>query len=271
MKKVKSYYNEHISQEDKRLDEHVFEIPATYKYIDRYLKPGDKVLDIACGTGRYAAGLLERGYLLGINDLSDKNMELALQRVGNHPNLIHTSISNALCTDIWSRETWDAVLVLGPLYHMPNRLQRIRLLGKTKSSVKTGGFVFLAFMSRSAALLHGLKNNPAGKTATNGPLRLWTEGRDDGYAVDTEWFNIAYFSHPDEINPMVREAGLKPLHLVGVEGIFGGQMELYHRLDACHQKKWMRFILDHGEDIQMVHQAKHLLSVCQNRSEKKIQ
>lgn len=271
MNQVKAYYNKHVVQEDKRLDENVFELPVTFRYLDRYLKPGDKVLDVACGTGRYAEKLLKRGCLLGLNDLSDKNMELALKRVGNHPNLIHASVSNALDADIWTRESWDAILILGPLYHLPAKTNRLEILRKAKGSVKKDGFVFLAFMNRSAALLYGLKNNPSGIQVANGALKLWTTGADEEFVEGTEWFTQAYFSHPEEISPLVVEAGLKPLHLAGVEGIFGENMELYYRLDTSLQQQWMKFILDYAEDIHMIQHAKHLLSVCQNISERRIQ
>jgi len=80
----------------------------------------------------------------------------------------------------------------------------------------------------------------------------------------TEWFTSAYFSFPEEINALVSAAGLNLLHLVGVEGIFGENMELFHALDTSLKRKWMKFIMDHGEDIHMVHSSKHFLCVCQN-------
>jgi S-adenosylmethionine-dependent methyltransferase len=262
--KVKAYYNKHVAQEDNRLSENVFELPVTFRYLDRYLRPGDLVLDAACGTGRYAQRLLEKGCLLGLNDLSDKNMELALKRTGNHPNLIHSSVADVLSSDIWTREAWDAILLLGPMYHLPDRNERLELPRKVSVTLKKGGIVFLAFMSRSAALLYGLKNNPAGIQKANGTLKLWATGTDEAFVEGTEWFTHAYFSHPEEIDPLVVEAGLKPLHLDGVEGIFGGNMELYHKLDTGMQQQWMKFNLDHVEDAHLIQHAKHLLSVCQN-------
>ncbi len=57
---VREYYEKHVSEEDRRLDENVFEIPLTMQYIERYLQPGSKILDIACGTGKYAGLLLAK-------------------------------------------------------------------------------------------------------------------------------------------------------------------------------------------------------------------
>ena len=214
MNRVKQYYEHHIYQEDKRLEYNIFEIPVTFRYIEKYLKAGDKILDIACGTGNYAEKLLSKGYLLGLNDLSEKNMELTLKRTGDHPNLIHSSVSDALDADIWGKEIWDAVLILGPLYHLTDVRSRLRLLEMAGNYVRTGGYIYLAFMSRTAALKYGLKNNPEGISKPGGARKLWRKGTDDNFVEGTEWFTNSYFSFPEEIRPLVTAAGLDLLHLV---------------------------------------------------------
>jgi len=262
MRRVKEYYDTHVAFEDRRLDKNVFELPVTFRYIDKYIRPGDNVLDVACGTGKYALQLLERGVRLGLNDLSDKNMELTMQRVGSHPNLIHTATSNALYSDIWDRELWDAILILGPLYHMTERSDRVRILKRARHALKKEGHLFLGFMSRTAGLLYGVKNNPEGIQKSFGALQFWYTGTDDQFIEATKWFINAYFSFPEEIEPLVREAGLEPLHLAGIEGIFGENMELFHGLDDTLKQDWMNFIIDHCEDIHMIQTSKHHLCVC---------
>jgi len=74
--KVRNYYNEHVKEEDARLDEHSFEIPVTLHFLKKYLKPGNHLFDVACGTGRIAKVLLNKGYFMGLNDLSDNNVKL---------------------------------------------------------------------------------------------------------------------------------------------------------------------------------------------------
>ena len=220
------------------------------------------MLDIASGTGRYAGELLERECRVGLNDLSEKNMALTRRRLGHDSRILHTEVSNALDADIWERETWDAILLLGPIYHMSSRKNRLALLQRAAQHVKKGGHVFTAFMSRTAALLYGLKHNPAGIRNPSGAWQFWETGTDEAFVEATEWFVNAYFSLPGEIDPLVKEAGLVPLHLAGIEGVFGENMELFHRLDKELKKEWTDFILTHCEDIHMVHASKHLLSVA---------
>lgn len=263
MNEVKRYYNNHIFYEDKRLKESPFEIPITLKYIEKYLNPGDKILDIACGTGTYAEILLKKGYQLGLNDLSENNMKLTLKKVKNHPNILQSAVSNALDSDMWEKELWDAVLILGPLYHLTKKEERLQILSNAKKYTKQGGFIFSAFMSRTAAMLYGLKNNPSGIHKDMGTSKLWKTGTDDNFVEGTEWFTNTYFSFAEDINPFIEEAGLKPLHLIGIEGLFGENMQLYNELQPDLKKPWFNFILDHCEDRHLVNYSKHYLSVSQ--------
>ncbi|MFO7842898.1 MAG: class I SAM-dependent methyltransferase [Bacteroidales bacterium] len=264
MNRVKEYYNTHSFFEDKRLDENEFEIPLTLKYIERYVKPGSKILDIACGTGNYAEKLLKKGYVLGLNDLSEQNMKLTRQKIKNNSNVIHLSVSDALNADIWEKETWDAILILGPLYHLTEKKNRLKMLQIAKKHVKKNGYIYSAFMSRTAAMLYGLKKNPEGIQEKQGAVSLWKTGADKNFVEGTEWFTNAYFSFPEEINPLISEAGLKPLHLIGIEGVFGENMQLYKNLTPIIKKKWFNFISHHCEDKHMLNYSKHYLSVSKN-------
>jgi hypothetical protein len=119
-------------------------------------------------------------------------------------------------------------------------------------------------MSRMAALLYGLKNNPEGIKDPEGVIKLWSTGTDETFVEGTRWFTNAYFSFPEEIHPLMNEAGLKPLHLAGIEGIFGEHMDLFHNMEDDLQRKWMDFVIERCEERHMVYSSKHLLSVCIN-------
>ncbi len=260
---VRRYYNEHMRDEDRRLDNHPFEIPVMMHYLHHYLEPGARILDVACGTGRIAGLLLNQGYKVGLNDLSDENIKLVRKRIGDHPNALFIERSDALESKIWEKTSWDCIFILGPLYHMISIKKRLKVLGLAVAHLKSGGFVFSSFMTRTGALIYGLKNNPKGILYPDGAQKLWKTGTDDTFVEATEWFTNAYFAHPDEVNPLVEKAGLKPLHLAGAEGPFGERFELYHQLDHHLQNEWMKFVIEHAEDKHMMNLAKHLLSVAQ--------
>ncbi len=260
---VREYYNKHVEDEDSRLDNHPFEIPVMMEFVNRYLKKGDRLYDVACGTGRIAGVLLDKGFMMGLNDLSDKNIELVKQRAGDHPGVLFIKRGDAMERKTWDKGEWDGILMLGPMYHLISKENRSRMLELAFAHLKPGGYLFSAFMTRVGALVYGLKNNPKGILYPDGAKKLWETGSDESFVEATEWFTDAYFSHPEEINPLIEQAGLKPLHLAGVEGIFGERFELYHKLDEELQNRWMDFIIGHCEDSRMLQNAKHLLSIAQ--------
>lgn len=258
---VRNYYNEHVNEEDQRLNQHPFELPVMMRFIKKYLNPGNYIFDVACGTGRIAQKLLKKGYFMGLNDISDENIRLCRERLGNNRNILFISRSDALESTDWSREKWDCIFILGPLYHMVSKEKRLKILKLAKEHVKPGGYVFSSFMTRIGALVYGLKNNPDGIRYPDGAKKLWETGTDDKFVEATEWFTHAYFAHPEEVNPLIKKAGLIPLHLAGAEGIFGERFELYHEMDDELKQPWMDFVVENCEDEHMVHNAKHLLSI----------
>lgn len=260
---VRAYYNKHVEDEDRRLDKHPFEIPLIMHFADRYLTPGDYIFDVACGTGRIANQLLDKGYFMGLNDISDKNVELVKKRLGTNRNILFIERADALESKNWGKDPWDSIFIFGPLYHLTSRERRLKVLKMAKENVKPGGYIFSSFMTRIGALVFGLKNNPEGIRFKEGAEKLWNTGSDDRFIEATEWFTNAWFTHPEEVNPLIEEAGLQPLHLAGTEGVFGERFELYHGLDEDLKKPWMDFVIDHCEDMHMVQNAKHLLSVSQ--------
>lgn len=260
--KVKEYYDTHYKDEDRRLDDQPFEIPVMMHFIEKYLSGGQYIFDSACGTGRIAEIMLEKGFKMGLNDLSDCNVELSNKRLSKYENLLFCNQADAVNSEDWKRESWDAIFILGPLYHLINRENRLKVLRLAAGSVKKGGYVFSSFMTRTSAMVFGLKDNPEGILQPMGVNELWATGTDENFVMGTEWFENGYFSNPVEINPLITEAGLTPLHLAGAEGIFGERLELYHNLPENLKKPWMDFVIGHCEDPNMVNLSKHLLSVA---------
>lgn len=263
LKDVKAYYNTHVEEEDRRLDNHPFEVPVTMHFVKKYLTPGASVFDVACGTGRIGKLLLDHGYFVGLNDLSYKNMELVRERLDSHRNLIFTESSDALESEQWENKSWDCIFILGPLYHMISKENRLKMLKRAYDNLKPGGFLFSSFMTRTGAMVYGVKHNPEGILYPDGAKKLWETGTDNRFVEDTEYFTNAYFSHPEEIKPLLESVGLKPLHLAGAEGIFGERFELFHQLKEDLKDKWIQFIIENCEDNHLVQQSKHLLSIAQ--------
>ena len=77
---VKKFYDETVNNEWERLDHHKVEFELSKRYMNRYIKPNDKVLDLGGGPGKYSLYLAERGCDVTLADLSPKNVDFALKK-----------------------------------------------------------------------------------------------------------------------------------------------------------------------------------------------
>jgi SAM-dependent methyltransferase len=115
------------------------EFERTKDILGRYLPPAPAVIaDIGGGPGRYALWLAERGYRVYHRDLVGLHVQQLRDALAAHPNAaIDTAIGDARQLDLPDAAV-DAVLLLGPLYHLPRRRDRVQVLTEAKRIVRPG-------------------------------------------------------------------------------------------------------------------------------------
>ena len=94
------------------------EFLTNVRYIERYLTPGSKILDIGAGAGEYSLYFSRRGYAVSALELADRNLE-AFRRKLTPGDTVDLAQGNALDLSRYENDSFDIVLVLGPLYHVP--------------------------------------------------------------------------------------------------------------------------------------------------------
>ncbi len=119
----------------------------------------------------------------------------------------------------WPDGSVDAVLLLGPLYHLTEREDRVGALREAARVIRPGGSVIAAAISRFAStydgLFRGRLDEPDFEEIVERDLR---DGQHRNPTRHPEWFTTAYFHLPDELADEVRAAGLSLLELVAIEG-----------------------------------------------------
>jgi SAM-dependent methyltransferase len=190
------------------------EFARTKELLERFLPPAPAlVLDVGGGPGVYAAWLVEQGYRVHLVDPVPLHVEQAHTRGGFTAEL--GDARNLTCED----ESFDAVLLLGPLYHLPDGADRLRALSEATRVVRPSGVVAVAAISRFASLLDGLLTgdlaDPAFRAIVEGDL---ADGRHRNPDGRVEWFTTAFFHHPDELRAELVESGLELEGVFGIEG-----------------------------------------------------
>ena len=193
----------------------------TRELLARYLPPAPAtVLDVGGGAGVYALPLAREGYSVHLIDA----VPLHVEQASEASNLQQDSpLASAQVGDarrlVWDDNSVDAVLLLGPLYHLTSREERLHALQEAYRVVRPGGVVTAAAISRFAStyagLFGGFLEDPRFEEIVERDVR---EGQHRNPTGRTEWFTTAYFHLPEELSNEATEAGFLVEALVGIEG-----------------------------------------------------
>jgi ubiquinone/menaquinone biosynthesis C-methylase UbiE len=121
------------------------------------LPPSSSTLDIGGAAGVYALWLARQGHEVHLVDPVPHHVEQARQASeaqATYP-LASCTIGDARNVEYADRSA-DAVLLLGPLYHLTERAERLKALREAHRVLRPGGLVFAVTISRFASLLSGM-------------------------------------------------------------------------------------------------------------------
>jgi len=198
------------------------EFVRTMELLERFLPPPpQRILDVGGGTGIYAARLAKSGYQVHLVDLMERHINEATARAALQPAHSFSAAVGDARQLLENDQSYDAVLLLGPLYHLVERSDRLRALREARRVVRPSGLVVAATISRFASLFDGLKRNllsdPEFRPIVEQDL-LDGQHRNADPAGRPEFFTTAYFHHPGEIAEEFEEADLRVDGLFGIEG-----------------------------------------------------
>lgn len=146
---IEKHYNKH--PEDLRLLRRhgIVEFEVTMHHLRRFLKQGQRVLDIGAGTGRYTSALMAEGYQVKAVELVQRNIDVFLKREPTADVVRGDARDMAFIAD----DTADVTLLLGPLYHLMGEEEKLKALNEAKRITKPGGVIFVAYLMNEYSIL----------------------------------------------------------------------------------------------------------------------
>jgi len=178
------------------------------------------VLDVGGGPGAHARWLAARGYEVHLIDPVPLHVEQAREASAAQP---AAPIAGVVLGDARTLDradaSVDAVLLLGPLYHLQRREERLEALREARRVLRTPGVAIVAAISRYASaldgLFRGLLADPGFAMIVDGDL---AHGRHENPTGHPEYFTTAYFHAPGELEEEIVASGLRHETTMAVEG-----------------------------------------------------
>jgi ubiquinone/menaquinone biosynthesis C-methylase UbiE len=226
------------------------EFLRTQHLLSRYLPQAPvRVLDVGGGAGVHALPLAKHGYEVSLIDPVPLHVEQAQQ----------ASLRNAEVGDAralrWPEASFDAVLLLGPLYHLPKQSDRLTALREAWRVLRPGGVVFAAAISRFASTLDGLRE---GWFCESGYVQSLDQTLREG-----ERQNPAAYTHrPEELQHEVEAAGFGIEALVAVEGPSGMMSDLdEHLADSTRRDKLLAVLQKIEGETSLLGASPHVIVI----------
>ena len=219
MSELLSYYQNY--DEGNRLEKtrwQKFEFKTTLEVLEPYLAGAENLLELGAAAGKYSLHYAAQGLQVTAVDIVPEHIEqleqnaavLGLQNVQAFTADASRGIS---CP----AESFDAVLCLGPYYHLREKQKRLACLQECARLLKPGGILALAYINRFSAIPYYFKAH----VPLTAELLEELLGEDYTFASGVDNFlDIGHFSTPEQVLSEVTQTSLQVVDHIGVDGIY---------------------------------------------------
>ena len=227
------------------------EFLTTVRYIEKYLTPGAKILDVGAGAGEYSFYFARNGYHVSALELADANIA-AFRAKMTDDDSVDLVQGNAIDLSRYDSNSFDIVLLFGPLYHLHEEADRLQCIEEAKRVCKPGGKIFFAFISNDMVIL--TMQQCQDDYLMNGDYNKETFRLDDFPFV---------FHTPDHCRELLRKAGIQICHEVASDGASELLQDLVNGLDEASYRQYLRYHFYICEKPEFLGMSNHLLFVGQ--------
>jgi ubiquinone/menaquinone biosynthesis C-methylase UbiE len=261
---IEGHYQQAVEAERLAVEQGELERLRTQQILARELpSPPAVIFDVGGAAGVYAIPLAQQGYQVHLIDPVGLHLEQARARAeAAGVALASIARGDARKLDV-PTGTADAALLLGPLYHLTERSDRLLAIREAQRILKPGGILFAAGVSHFASLIDGLSRgffkDPVFRKIVAGDL---TSGQHRNPTENVHYFTTAFFHRPEELEAEIGEAGFEEVRVLAVEGPIWSAAQFSQAWgDPVQRGDLMKFLCLVEREPSVVGASAHLLAV----------
>lgn len=248
-----TYYNKF--NEDKRLTHRhgIVEFNTTIKYILDILKTLDnpKIIDVGAGTGKYSIYLNDLGYDVTAVELVKHN----LMTLKSKNKDIKSYLGNATNLSKFSDNSFDMVLLFGPLYHLITTEEKLKALKEAKRIVKNGGYILISYyMNEYAIITHGFKDNNILSAIKNNEV-------DNSFHITPKKTDLYSMVRLEDINYLKDELNLTRVKILSQDGPSDYIRKIINKMDDETFNIYLKYHLSTCERRELLGASSHVLDI----------
>lgn len=252
-KQLIEYYNKF--NEDKRLNSRhgQVEFITTLRYIHEFIKDieSPKIIEVGAGCGRYSITLANEGYDVTAVELVKHNLRV----IEKNSKLVKTYQGNAIDLSAFQDESFDLVLLLGPMYHLCNEEDKIKALNEAKRIVKRNGIIMVAYcMNDYAVLTYAFKENHILECIDQHMLS------EDFHCLEKATDLYSYV-RLDDITRFNQLSNLKRIKIITPDGSSNYIRQILNKMSEEEFQIYLKYHLSTCERQDMIGAAAHTLDI----------
>lgn len=253
-KYIIEYYNRYDEENRLERKHQKIEFLTTVKYVEQYLKEGNRILEVGAGTGRYSLYFARKNYQVDSLELVKHNIDIFKSKLIKD-DTVTINQGNALNLDMYQDNTFDVTLVLGPMYHMYNDNDKHKVIEEALRVTKKGGYVFIAYITHDSVIVNwGLQG---GQLAVGQKDNRFT----DDYRCISDPKDLFAMMNIDEFKELIKEHNIETIKSIASDGVAPWFRNIFENIKEEEYNEWLKYHFQTCERQDLIGFSNHILYI----------
>lgn len=255
---LNNFYNEDCTEDTRLESQHgQVEFLTTVNYVEKYLKPETKILEVGAGTGRYSIYYANKGYDVTAIEYVQHNVDILKSKIKDNMNIVAEQ-GDAVDLSRFKDNTFDVTLVLGPLYHLYEDKDINKAIEEAIRVTKKDGIIAIAYLTSDSIMIDWAL---MGDHLING----YPNDFDDNFKMTRYPQGVFAPFYISEFKDIMSKFNVELLHNVATDGFTHHVKDKIDSLSKEEFEVWMRYHLSTCEREELQGYSNHMLYICKKK------